>query len=165
MTGKISTHVGVYAGVAAAVGFVTHLAVRLRARYADPIMVPCVVLINGLGLVMIHRLDLGLKQSARRGSAALLRPVRADADGLDRARRRAVRRPAAGPPRPPLAGPLRLHDRLGRAGVPGHPGRAAGRFSEVNGAKIWIRAFGFSLQPGELAKIALTDLRVGLPGR
>ena len=34
------------------------MVVRLVAPYADPVMVPIALLINGIGLVMIHRLDL-----------------------------------------------------------------------------------------------------------
>ena len=45
------------------VGFIVlfggaHLAVRRYAPYADPLLLPVVALLNGLGLVMIYRLDL-----------------------------------------------------------------------------------------------------------
>ncbi|MDH6110416.1 cell division protein FtsW (lipid II flippase) [Kitasatospora sp. MAP12-15] len=36
---------------------VLHLAVRQFARYADPLILPCAVLLSGLGLVLQHRLD------------------------------------------------------------------------------------------------------------
>src|ERR1700745_1258024 len=35
-----------------------HLAIRRFTPYADPLLLPVVALLNGLGLVMIHRLDL-----------------------------------------------------------------------------------------------------------
>ena len=49
----------VYYGVAYLALFgAAHFAVRRWAPYADPLILPCVALLNGLGLVMIHRLDL-----------------------------------------------------------------------------------------------------------
>ncbi|MFD6548729.1 FtsW/RodA/SpoVE family cell cycle protein, partial [Streptomyces sp. NPDC058398] len=49
------------AGYGAGLGvlaLLAHVAVRLRAPYADPLLLPIAVLLNGLGLVLIYRLDL-----------------------------------------------------------------------------------------------------------
>ena len=59
-----STHLITYAAVPIGVGLVTHLVIRRVAPYADPLLLPIAVLLNGLGLVMIHRLDPALAQQA-----------------------------------------------------------------------------------------------------
>ncbi|MEU4339734.1 FtsW/RodA/SpoVE family cell cycle protein [Nocardia sp. NPDC023852] len=134
---------------------VAHLAVRRFAPFADPLLLPIVALLNGLGLVLIHRLDLADEQTAAYNSWAVPSP---DAN-------QQILWTALG-----TAGfivlliALRDYRTLARysytLGLIGLvalaiPAILPSRFSETNGAKIWIRLPGFSMQPGEFAKILL----------
>jgi cell division protein FtsW (lipid II flippase) len=153
--GRISTHLLPYAAVPIAIGLITHLVIRKVAPYADPLLLPIVVLLNGLGLVMIHRLDLGLEQRAKQYGSTFDNP--------------------AAPSQVVWTGLgvllflilivlIRDHRSLQRYAYTLAligvfflvlPAVLPARFSEVNGARIWIRIAGFSLQPGEFAKILL----------
>jgi cell division protein FtsW (lipid II flippase) len=134
---------------------IAHFAVRRFAPFADPLILPCVALLNGLGLVMIHRLDLAEVDQA----LALGRDVPTELIG------RQVAWTAIG-----LAlfvaalWLVRDHRTLARyaytAGFAGIvllalPGLLPSSISEVNGAKLWIRVGPVGIQPGEFAKILL----------
>ncbi|MGZ4555151.1 MAG: cell division protein FtsW, partial [Mycobacteriaceae bacterium] len=61
---QLSTGLISYGAAYLALFTLAHLAVRKLAPYADPLILPCVALLNGLGLVMIHRLDLAASAKA-----------------------------------------------------------------------------------------------------
>ncbi|GAA3733021.1 FtsW/RodA/SpoVE family cell cycle protein [Streptomyces tremellae] len=118
-----------------------HLAVRLRARHGDPLLLPIAVLLNGLGLVLIYRLDLETpgEQAAPTqlvwsalGIALFVVVVLAVRD------HRVLQRYAY----------VSVVGALALMAVPI-------LFPAVNGAKIWIRIGGLSIQPGEFAKVLL----------
>jgi len=134
---------------------IAHFAVRKFAPYADPLILPCVALLNGLGLVMIHRLDLAEIDQA----LALGRSAPAELIG------RQIAWTAVG-----LAlfvavlWAVRDHRTLARYGYTAGfigivllalPGLLPSSISEVNGAKLWIRVGPVGIQPGEFAKILL----------
>jgi cell division protein FtsW (lipid II flippase) len=154
-TGKLSSRLITYAAVPIVIGVITHLVIRRLAPYADPLLLPIAVLLNGLGLVMIHRLDLGLSQQAKSlgesYSNAAPTQVLWTAIGVAL---------FIG-----LIMLIRDHRSLQRYAYTLAliglvflllPAVLPARFSEVNGAQIWIRVAGFSIQPGEFAKILLT---------
>lgn len=134
---------------------VAHLAVRRFAPYSDPLLLPIVALLNGIGLVLIHRLDLADQESAAFLSEEIPSP---DAN-------QQILWTALGivvfvtlllalPDYRTLA---RYSYTLGLVGLVALaiPALLPSRFSETNGAKIWIRLPGLSIQPGEFAKILL----------
>ncbi|MFD6414934.1 FtsW/RodA/SpoVE family cell cycle protein [Streptomyces sp. NPDC060194] len=140
---------GLLAGVA-------HLVVRKFAPYADPLLLPIATLLNGLGLVLIWRLDQSERlQRVRSFSEAAPNQLIYSALGIAL-----------------FAGVmvvLKDHRILQRYTyismvvalvlllLPLVPGLGA----DVFGAKIWIRVGGFSIQPGEFAKIVLAVFFAG----
>jgi cell division protein FtsW (lipid II flippase) len=152
----LSSHVATYPLVILAVGVGANLAVRRTARYADPLLIPCAVLLVGLGLVMIHRLDLGLAQQAQENGATY--------SGVAAASQVVWVFIGFGAFLAVLF-IVRDHRILARyaytLALVGLfllllPAVLPARFSEVNGARIWIRVAGFSIQPGEISKLCLT---------
>ncbi|MGP9018574.1 FtsW/RodA/SpoVE family cell cycle protein [Streptomyces sp. BR1] len=130
------------AGYGAGLGLLAllaHLAVRLRAPYADPLLLPIAVLLNGLGLVLIYRLDLETPHTPAASAQLVWSAMGVALFGavvLILRDHRVLARYAY----------LSAATALVLMVVPIF-------FPAVNGAKIWIRLAGLSFQPGEFAKI------------
>lgn len=132
-----------YSAWLAALAVGAHVVVRLTAPYADPVLLPVVTALNGLGLAMIYRWDLARETgySAKQLTWTTLGVVLFAMVLLL----------------------LRDHRRLqaytyttGLAAIvllllPLVPGLG----KTINGARIWIGIAGWSFQPGEVAKVLL----------
>jgi cell division protein FtsW len=127
-----------------------HLAIRRFTPYADPLLLPVVAVLNGLGLVVIHRLDLAASPTSK---------------GLGGTANQQVLWTLVGVVAFSLV-IVFLHDHriLARygyiCGLTGLillviPAVLPNSMSEQNGAKIWIQLPGFSIQPAEFSKILL----------
>ncbi|MBI3217791.1 MAG: FtsW/RodA/SpoVE family cell cycle protein [Mycobacterium sp.] len=147
----LSWDLATYTGAYLALFVGAHLAIRRFAPYADPLLLPVVALLNGLGLVMIHRLDLahggngGDSHSPGADQQMLWTFVGVVAFTLVVTLLKDHRQLASYGYVCGLAGLILLV-------IPALLPRA---FSEQNGAKIWIRLPGFSIQPAEFSKILL----------
>lgn len=151
-TGAIPTSFVLHICILAAFALATHLAVRFLAPYADPVLLPAVLMLNGIGLVMIYRLDLaygpdsqlyvGFKQAAFTLLGVILMVFTLAVVRDYRKLRNYTYLSML------LAIALLL---LPLAPVIGRT---------INGARIWIY-IGFSFQPSEVAKICLAIFFAG----
>ncbi|MFI8345445.1 FtsW/RodA/SpoVE family cell cycle protein [Streptomyces sp. NPDC085639] len=131
---------------------VGHLGVRRFAAYADPLILPLAMLLTGLGLVLLHRLDQGYIErynSDANAPGQLMWTVVGVAACLL------------------VLAMLRDHRLLQRfiyitmavalvlLIAPAFFG------ADTYGAKRWIKLFGFSLQPGEFVKIMIAIFFAG----
>ncbi|MGW9113132.1 FtsW/RodA/SpoVE family cell cycle protein [Microbacterium sp. NPDC055683] len=145
---------GILAGMAvvAALALALHVVLRIRASQADPFVLPIATLLSGLGIAMIHRIDL-YNETVDRGIAA---PSQIAYSAISIA----------------LAIVLvwslvnyrvlfRYTYVFGFTGIlllvlPFVPFLNGG-----GNAVVWINVFGFNFQPGELAKICLAIFFAG----
>jgi cell division protein FtsW (lipid II flippase) len=141
--GTIPANIVGYSGWLAVLVIAAHVVIRLTAPYADPVLLPVVAALNGLGLAVIHRLDLADDTTfARQQLIWMTLGVALFVATLVFLRDHRVLQ--------------RLTYTLGLAAIlllllPLVPGIG----TSVNGAQIWIRVAGFSFQPGEVAKVLL----------
>src|SRR3954447_13379784 len=153
--GKVPADIVKYGGGVAALVLGCHIAGRILAPYADPVLLPVVAALNGLGLAVIHRIDLGLlEQNSSAHTFARDQLVWMTLGVLlfvlillvlrDHRRLQAFTYTAGFGAVLLLLMPLM--PLLG---------------TQINGARIWIRLGPLSFQPGEVAKVLLVIFFAG----
>ncbi|MGD6980106.1 MULTISPECIES: FtsW/RodA/SpoVE family cell cycle protein [Citricoccus] len=149
MDREITPEYWVQGAVLAIMALLFHLVLRLKARYADPYILPIVITLNGLGIAMIHRIDV--------------------AEGDDAASRQLIWTVVAMGAAITLLWLLKDHRILRRwpylflaiSGLLLVLPLVPGLGMEINGARIWINLGVGSFQPGEVAKVTLAVFFAG----
>lgn len=138
-------------GSLAGLALIFHLVLRFRAKYADPVILPIVVALNGIGLAMIYRLDLSLPADASPVAPSqflwtAVAMAAAIATLLIFREHRILRR-------------FTYISLIVSAVLLLLPLTPLGL--EINGARIWISVGFGTFQPGEIAKITLAIFFAG----
>ncbi|MFI6152026.1 FtsW/RodA/SpoVE family cell cycle protein [Kitasatospora sp. NPDC051170] len=142
LDGEVPADAAQYGGALGVLALAAHAVVRWRARYADPLLLPIAVLLNGIGLVVIYRLDRAGPGRAAAASTQLLWSSLGVALFIA------------------VVLLVRDHRRLQRYAYLGALVALVLLvlpvfFPPVYGSRIWIVIGPLSFQPGEFAKILL----------
>jgi cell division protein FtsW (lipid II flippase) len=148
MEGTIPADMLTYGGWLTVMVAACHVVVRFVAPWADPVLLPVVAALNGLGLAVIHRLDLTYGELGQKDDYAQQQLIWMTLGVVLF-----------------LATLLLLRDHRTLQRFTYTSGLAAIVLlllplmpvigTEINGARIWINVAGFSFQPGEIAKVLL----------
>ena len=147
--GSVPTDLIGYGGWLTALIVAAHVVVRFTAPYADPVLLPVVAALNGLGLAIINRIDL--------------------AEGTGFASRQLIWMTVGVGLFVAVLVLLRDHRVLTRFTYTSGLGAIVLLLmplmpfvgSEIRGARIWIQIGSLSFQPGEVAKVLLVGAFAG----
>jgi cell division protein FtsW (lipid II flippase) len=162
MNGKIPPGLVNYGVAFTLIAAAAHLAVRWLAPWADPLLLPLAALLDGLGIVMIYR----LQASGRNGNPGQLIATMSASATTYQMMYSAVGVAAFVAVLAFIREPRVLQRYIYTLGALGLvllaiPALLPSSMSVVNGAKVWIILGGFSIQPGEFAKLALAVFFAG----
>ncbi len=146
-SGALPPEMAAYGGALAALAVAAHLVSRRLAPGADPVLLPTAFLLNGLGLVMVQRIDFAEQALGRTSDIAAAQTIWTFVAIVGF-----------------CATLLLLRDHRTLDGYRYLIGLAAvvllllpllPIFRPVNGARLWIQLGPLNFQPGEVAKLAL----------
>jgi cell division protein FtsW (lipid II flippase) len=162
LNGKIPAGMFEYGIAFAVLVGAAHVAVRWLAPWADPLLLPLAALLNGLGIVMIYR----LQQSGRAGNTGAVITTMTTSTTLYQVMWSALGLAAFVAVLAFIRQPRTLQRYTYTLGAVGLvlfaiPALLPSSMSSINGAKVWIILGSFSIQPGEFAKLALAVFFAG----
>src|SRR5581483_7898041 len=140
VNGRVGTDIVTFGGWLAGLTLLAHVAVRRLAPYADPVILPIAIFLNGLGLTVIQRVHWG---NPHRFPPDFKQQLMWTSIGVAL-----------------VVGDHRLLQRwtytFGLCAVillllPAVPGLG----EDINGSQVWVRLGPISGQPGEVAKVLL----------